>query len=225
MIVYVLSRLKSLGIQGSKSTVTNQLEPWDILILSNAPGELTTWVYPVLRELAKRSHQNIRLSIVLSPCTHASGQEAAIAQSFPHVDRVLAPEYFYEFLLWGKSPWDWHKQGIVIFLGGDQIFPVIIGKRLGYATLVYAEWEARWLGWIDRFAVRDQTVLRKIPAEFSHKVVVVGDLMVDCLDQTSTVPEQKIVFMPGSKGMKLTQGVPLCLGIADILSAKYPAMT
>jgi predicted metallopeptidase len=206
------------------------LSTFDILILSNAPGELTTWVYPVLLELAKRSpfNHDLRISIVLSPCTHASGQEAAIAQGFPMVDRVLAPEYFYDFLLWGQSPWDWHQQGIVIFLGGDQIFPVVIGKRLGYNTIVYAEWDTRWLSWIDRFAVRDQTVLAKIPAQFAHKAAVVGDLMVDVRDLTldhSRTLEQKIVFMPGSKGMKLAQGVPLCLGVADVLSHTYPDMT
>ena len=108
----------------------------DILILSNAPGELTTWVYPVLQELATRSI-SARISIVLSPCSNASGNEASIAQSYPNVVRVLPPEQFFSFLLFGKTPdWDWHPHGIVIFLGGDQIFPVVIGKRLGYKTLI-----------------------------------------------------------------------------------------
>jgi lipid A disaccharide synthetase len=207
----------------------------DIVILSNGPGELTTWVYPVLRELGKSldhdQELNARISVVLSPCTNASGQEAAIAQKHPGVDRVLPPEHFWQLLLWGKTPdpsWDWHDKGVVIFLGGDQIFPVVIGKRLGYQTIVYAEWEARWPGLIDHFAVRNESVSARIPARFQHKSQIVGDLMVDrqvpstTVATTETNTEQLVVFMPGSKAMKLSQGVPLCLGICDLLKQKIP---
>jgi lipid A disaccharide synthetase len=209
----------------------------DIVILSNAPGELTTWVYPVLRELATRDIDAVktRISIVLSPCTNASGQEAAIASQYPGVDRVLAPEYFWQFLLWGKTPqsdWDWHDRGVVIFLGGDQIFPVTIGKRLGYCTIIYAEWEARWASWIDRFAARNESVHNRIPAKFRYKSEIVGDLMVDRSEAansdrssegiTATNSRRSIALMPGSKSMKLSQGVPLCLAICDLLRQKMP---
>ncbi|AFY72739.1 hypothetical protein Syn7502_00589 [Synechococcus sp. PCC 7502] len=196
----------------------------DILILSNAPGELTTWVYPVLRELAQRpENSNFRISIVLSPCAHASGNESSIAQNFPNVDRVLPPEQFFNFLLWNRTPdWDWSQDGVVIFLGGDQVFPIIIGKRLGYKTIIYAEWEARWLNWGDRYAVRNASI--KIPIKYASKVSVVGDLMVDqeVSPQIQNHQASKIVLMPGSKAMKLMQGVPLMLGAADYLQSKLP---
>jgi hypothetical protein len=47
---------------------------------------------------------DFRISIVLSPCTHASRKEAEIAKNFPNVDRVLALENFFDFLLWNKTP-------------------------------------------------------------------------------------------------------------------------
>jgi hypothetical protein len=40
--------------------------PYDILILSNGPGELLTWVRPVVLELRQQLPQ-ARLSLVLSP--------------------------------------------------------------------------------------------------------------------------------------------------------------
>ncbi len=200
----------------------------DILILSNAPGELVTWVYPMLRQISIRSAefpQPVRVSVVLSPCSNASGKEAAIAQGIPGIDRVLPPEQFWQFLLWGKSggksAWDWQKVGIIIFLGGDQIYPVAIGKRLGYPTLIYAEWEARWQGWIDGFALRNAQV--KILPQYQAKAAVVGDLMVDraiSAVETST-KTIKIAFLPGSKSMKLAQGVPLSLAIADLLEKDF----
>lgn len=204
----------------------------DILILSNGPGELTTWVYPFLKALAieqQRSPETlakIRISIALSPCQNASGRESQLAQSFPNVERVLPQEQFFDFLLWGRTPnWEWAKQGIVIFLGGDQFFAVAIAKRLGYKTLIYAEWEARWYRWADLFAVRNQAIADKIPAKFRQKATVVGDLMVDRVEPKSVSDSGsnlRICFMPGSKGHKLQIGVPLVVAIADILKQKHP---
>ncbi len=203
----------------------------DILILSNGPGELTTWVYPFLKALesAWRSPDDAaktRISIALAPCQNASGQEAQLAKSFPNVDRVLPQEQFFDFLLWGKTPdWQWANQGLVVFLGGDQFFALTIAKRLGYKTLIYAEWEARWYRWVDLFAVRNEAIASKIPSPFRHKAQIIGDLMVDRLDsqpQSESLIQKRICFMPGSKGHKLRIGVPLVVAIADILHQKYP---
>lgn len=213
----------------------------DILILSNGPGELTTWVYPFLRalDLSLKSDEKFndksteglaklkpRISIALCPDQNASGQEPQLAQSFPNVDRVLPPEQFFDFLLWGKTPqWEWSKQGIVIFLGGDQFFTVVIAKRLGYKTLIYAEWEARWYRWVDGFAVRNQAIAAKIPAPLRAKASVIGDLMVDRgvePPRSNADTALRICFMPGSKEQKLKIGVPLFVAIADILKQKRP---
>ncbi|MFS8805905.1 hypothetical protein NW837_00380, partial [Synechococcus sp. R6-10] len=112
--------------------------PYDILILSNGPGELTTWVRPVVMELHQQLPQ-ARLSLVLSPCPHASGQEMKIAQAFIDVDRVQDPDFFLAFLLTGQTEeaWNWAKRGVVLFLGGDQFFAVWIARRLRYRLVVY----------------------------------------------------------------------------------------
>lgn len=93
------------------------------------------------------------------------------------MNRVVPSEHFWQFLLWGRTPnqtWDWHDKGVVIFLGGDQIFPVTIGKRLGYQTIVYAEWEARWPGLIDHFALRNESVAARIPKNSSTRARLLG---------------------------------------------------
>jgi hypothetical protein len=62
----------------------------DIVILSNGPGEVTTWVRPVVKALAQVLAKNsVRISVLLSPCPHSTGQEARIASSYQEVDRVL----------------------------------------------------------------------------------------------------------------------------------------
>ncbi|MEH2152130.1 lipid-A-disaccharide synthase [Nostoc sp.] len=212
----------------------------DILVLSNGPGEVTTWVRPVVKALRQELSDDpslVRISVVLSPCSNASGKEAAIALSYPEVDRVQSAEHFWQFLLWGKTfdNWDWRSRGVVVFLGGDQIFPVVIGKKLRYRTVVYAEWEARWHNWIDRFGVMKPKVAALVPQKYAHKFTVVGDLMVEAAGETgesldsntslSITPSLKtelIGMLPGSKAAKLAQGVPLTLGIAEYVYAKRP---
>ncbi|MEH2289577.1 lipid-A-disaccharide synthase [Nostoc sp.] len=206
----------------------------DILILSNGPGEVTTWVRPVVKALRQElgdDHSLVRISVVLSPCSNASGKEAAIALSYPEVDRVQGAEHFWQFLLWGKTfeNWDWRSRGVVVFLGGDQIFPVIIGKKLGYRTVVYAEWSARWHNQIDRFGIMKSEVAARVPQKYAHKFTVVGDLMLEAQEQVSTPysllltqHSQIIGLLPGSKAAKLAQGVPLALSIAEYVHAKRP---
>ncbi|HYW18077.1 MAG TPA: lipid-A-disaccharide synthase [Nodularia sp. (in: cyanobacteria)] len=208
-------------------------KPVDIVILSNGPGEVTTWVRPVvkaLREKLGNDRSVVRVSVVLSPCPNASGQEGAIALSYPEVDRVQSAEHFWQFLLWGKTfeNWEWRDRGVVVFLGGDQIFPVVIGKKLGYRTVVYAEWDARWHNWIDRFGVMQAKVAEKVASKYAHKFTVVGDLMLEAqkfeqfITPDSSLKTEIIGLLPGSKAAKLAQGVPLSLAIAEYIHAKRP---
>jgi lipid-A-disaccharide synthase len=214
-------------------------QPVDILILSNGPGEVTTWVKPVVRELRRQlgeDRDHVRISLVLSPCTNASGQEAAIARRYPEIDRVQAAEQFLPFLLWGRTEqqWDWRPQGVVLFLGGDQFFPVVIGKRLGYWIVVYAEWEARWHRWVDRFGVMNSTIVAHASAACAHKFAVVGDLMAEAGGEKREVrgdgkmgrrgdgETDLIGLLPGSKAAKLVVGVPFELAIAERIHAARP---
>ncbi|MGD1700288.1 lipid-A-disaccharide synthase [Dapis sp. BLCC M229] len=198
----------------------------DIVILSNGPGELVTWVRPVVQQLRRQANVDLRISVILSPCPHATGKEVAIARSYPEVDRVQPPEYFWRFLLWGKTAenWHWHPQGVVLFLGGDQFFTVAVGKRLGYRTVIYAEWDARWWRWVDKFGAMKQEVVAQVPPKYADKFTVVGDLMneVRILNlefrsgfSTEESNVELIGLLPGSKPTKLSLGVPLTLAIAQ----------
>ena len=158
--------------------------PVDILVLSNGPGEVSTWVRPVVQSLRQHlgnDRSQVRISLILSPCPNASGKEVAIARRYPEIDRIQGADHFFPFLLWGKTAeqWDWRDRGIVVFLGGDQLFPIIIGKRLGYRILIYGEWDTRWHQWGDRYAAMNTRLVEQAPAQYRHKFTVVGDLMAD----------------------------------------------
>ncbi|WP_448525986.1 lipid-A-disaccharide synthase [Parathermosynechococcus lividus] len=204
----------------------------DIVVLSNGPGELATWVYPYVTALRQQATDQVRISVVMVPCPHASGREADIARRYPGVDRVLPVQEFWRLLCTKttSSGWDWLPHGVVVFLGGDQLFAVLLAKRLGYRCILYCEWEARWHRWVDVIALRRPLPL---PLTRAH-VAVIGDLMTDV--QTLGREEQPqvrqslgvaaetplVALMAGSKPNKLKLGVPLCLAIADHLATVNP---
>lgn len=203
----------------------------DVLILSNGPGEVSTWVRPVVKSLRRRlgdDRHRVRLSLVLSPCPNASGREVAIAQTYPEIDRIQSAAHFFPFLLSGKTvdAWDWRDRGVVIFLGGDQLYPVVIGKRLGYRIVIYGEWDTRWHRWADRFGVMKADLIQQASPRYASKFEVIGDLMADAArmdmspeadstNGTEDIPAPVIGILPGSKPAKLAQGVPLMLAIAQ----------
>ncbi|KPQ37573.1 MAG: lipid-A-disaccharide synthase [Phormidesmis priestleyi Ana] len=211
--------------------------PTDVVILTNGPGEVATWVKPVVQAIRRQAQSGskpdatavLRISVMLSPCPHASGQEHITLQQYPEVDRVQRADHFFKFLLTGQTAdcWDWYSQGIVVFLGGDQLYTVLVAKRLGYRTLTYSEWDARWPSLIDRFAAMSAEPAQKVAARYRHKFLVVGDLMADVqamadrkaiTDRLGCDADVQIIgFLPGSKPIKLRVGMPLILAIAQSL--------
>ncbi|MGB3536093.1 MAG: lipid-A-disaccharide synthase [Microcoleaceae cyanobacterium] len=210
----------------------------DILILSNGPGEITTWVRPTvkaLRQQEKSLNLNLRISVILSPCPHAMGNEAAVVEKYPEVDRVQKAADFWSFLLWGKTAnsWEWSPTGAVLFLGGDQFFTIAIAKRLRYRSVIYAEWEARWWRWVDGFGVMKPEILNSVSPQYHYKFNVIGDLMADVSVATKTSSNlqqidgtqshlELIGILPGSKPMKLALGVPFSLAIAQHIYNRRP---
>ncbi len=163
--------------------------PADIVILANGPGELATWVRPVVMEL-RRTLPEARLSLILVPCNHASGAEADIARNHLGIQRVLPPTAFWRFMRTGQTPdnWAWQPRGVVVFLGGDQVFTVWLARRLGYRSLIYAEWSARWVAFVDAIAIRTESV-KKGHLLGRRKMRVVGDLTADSVATVIEVVE------------------------------------
>ncbi|APB34696.1 Cyanobacteria-specific protein related to lipidA disaccharide synthetase [Gloeomargarita lithophora Alchichica-D10] len=197
----------------------------DVLILTNGPGEVSTWVRPVVAQLHATWGENLRISVVLSPCPHSTGEETQILQQIAGVARVQAAEDFWPFLLWGRTAagWDWLPQGVALFLGGDPFYTLVCGGRLGYATLAYAEVQVRWPDWFTALALAKKHLLSQIPPRYQPRARVVGDLMVAAAaEAVITPPRRQIGLLPGSKPNKLTQGVPFCLTVAAGLAQRHP---
>ncbi len=212
----------------------------DIILVSNGPGELLTWVRP----LARRLHRDLvstpalataRLHLVLTPCPHAHGEEARSAAELGVFDQIIQARFFWHLLLQPRRYRRWRPQGVVVFLGGDQLWAVLLAARLGYRHICYAEWVARWPRWCDRIAAMGPTAYGGVPRRWRPRAQIVGDLMGDVpqdqtRDPTISPPGQPvqppspatIALLPGSKPAKLCVGLPFMLATAEQLHQQHP---
>lgn len=92
--------------------------------------------------------------------------------------------------------------------------------------MIYAEWDARWYRFVNHFASMNQKTIDRIPKSYQPKFSLVGDLMADvALEVTKSDLDSQtplIGLLVGSKPAKLSQGVPLCLAIAEKIQQQQP---
>ena len=197
-----------------------------VVIISNGPGELATWVNPVVDELNKinkslrdEDKQDFTLRLVLVPCPNATGKECNVASSWNKFELITKSNSFWKLLIKPSSFANWPKQGIVIFLGGDQFWSILLAKRLGYINITYAEWISRWPKWTNEIAAMNLNVKKLIPKRYKYKCKVIGDLMADIkLNSKLSLKNKKkqyVALLPGSKKAKLSIGIPFFLEMAD----------
>ena len=202
-----------------------------VVIITNGPGELSTWVRPVVNKLNKINYSlkrnnrfNFLIRLVLVPCPNATGKEYEVAKSWNKFELVTKSKTFWKLLIRPYCYAKWPKKGIVIFLGGDQFWSVLLAKRLGYINITYAEWIARWPQWNNTIAAMNKEVKKNLHPKFRYKSQVIGDLMADIGNNkrvSLNMPNKKwIALLPGSKKAKLSVGIPYFLEIADYISEK-----
>jgi len=204
-----------------------------IIFVSNGPGELATWVKPLAKEL----HQQIALrpqvnkslkslNLVLVPCPNATGYEDLAAKKWIQFDKIIKAKNFWELLLNPHKFGPWPENGLVIFLGGDQFWSVLLSARLGYLNMTYAEWIVRWPFWNDRIVAMSESIVHKLPKRMQKRCSVIGDLTADLTETSKTndplSPGKWIAIMPGSKSAKLKIGIPFFLDVADQISKLMP---
>ncbi len=184
-----------------------------IWIMTNSPGELSTWVAPVVYDL-KSVFPEWRVAIMLVPCQYASGMELEIATNIPGVDWVTSPSQTLSELK--TRPIRQSKWGAVLMLGGDPIYAKLLGWKWQVPVVVYTE-HSYPLGW------GIHTVLRKSE---------IGDLMAARFVDLTPVSEcYDVVFYTGSRPTHFELFAPFCLEIARrlpgyrILIQKSPFIT
>ncbi len=204
-----------------------------VVFISNGPGELATWVRPLAEKLHKKilmrprnNSASTSMRLVLVPCPNSTGREVNAAKAWNQFEQITPANCFWDLLIRPSKYGVWPSNGLVVFLGGDQFWSVLLSARLGYRHLTYAEWVARWPQWNDKVAAMSEKVKDRIPQRYKKRCQVVGDLMADLNNlakEDEPLPNgQWVALLPGSKKAKLCIGVPFLLDVADQLSTLLP---
>jgi len=209
----------------------------DIIVITNGPGELSTWVAPVVRQL-RTFVPTANVTVALVPCPYASGNEQEIAGQIPGVSQILSPKETVRYLLTGYlTPGKLIGQtGLVLYLGGDQFFAVLMGWRTSFPSLAYTEKYAHWPRWITRYLLTDQQTYaeHRVRGIDPGKLACVGNLMVDAVQPSLPAIEVRkrlslslsapvIALLPGSKPFKVNYVTPLLLKAADLIAKQNPS--
>lgn len=207
---------------------------FNIVITTNGPGEMAAWVQPMINEI-RSTLPHARIIIALVPCPHSSGYEEQFSSRFFGAT-VLSPKETVNYVLTGSLPPHviLARHGVVLHLGGDQIFSACLGWRTHFPVTVYTEKLAQWKSRVTRYYLRDEQLEARYAAAIpSDKLMVVGDLMADSVAPThpSLDIRQKlnlrmdapvVSLLPGSKPLKVLHSTAYMLRIVDELSLLMP---
>ncbi|HZJ09132.1 MAG TPA: hypothetical protein VFD39_05510, partial [Trueperaceae bacterium] len=199
-----------------------------VVLVSNGPGELYTWLKPVLDEF-RRSSPATRVSISLVPCQFAGGNEARIAADFKP-DKLTTPGDYLKAAAAGSAPHGLKDPssgpGAVIGLGGSAGMAIALGKRLGFPVFRYS-FEPGWQAGLELLLLPDERVRaralrRGAPDAATH---VVGNLVADAVDAAEPVlapGEPHIVLIAGSRDSFAVHLIPFMVALVDELAAALP---
>ena len=199
-----------------ENTFKNQENP-DIVILVNGPGELSSYVKPTIEALHKKA-PDLRITLVFTPCPYSTGKEKEIAMSIPGVSRVIMDTEFIGWMLWRRMPkgFQFNKNGIVVFMGGDVLYGKMVAKRLKYPAVAYSEAYAKWPHIYKKFLVPDRMLYEKFKKQGfpESQIKIVGNLMIDSVKarknrgqifrQFGLGQDKKLIsFLPGSREFQI----------------------
>lgn len=179
-----------------------------LVILSNSPGEISSWVKPVCYGI-QLDYPHVQVEVMLTPCQYASGRERDEVLLYPNVKSVLSPaETLNETKsFFRKTP----KHGALLMLGGDPMYARLLSKKYQIPAFAYTEH-------------------RRSPGRFFKHVFTKhldGDLMAASVNLDSE-PVQRdpnlILFLMGSRPGHFKALVPFFNDVAKQLKQRHPKL-
>jgi len=239
-IVLLIIRYKGYfnGIDEGKKLYDKIEKRKDLIIFTNGPGEVSTWVIPVVEWIKSRENLRnaYRVILVIHPCQFASGTEHIVAKSLYGIELVINPGDYLKIILTGykRKRYFFSKEGIIFSLGGDLMHPVLFKKRLKGRHKLYAYtnncgWERHY----EKIFVRNDYIRNKFldRGVSQDKIKIVGDLVYSSLKFENnreevrsrlniSDDEKSLVFMPGSRDFEVNNMLPVFLKVIDELTDK-----
>jgi hypothetical protein len=210
-----------------------------LTVTVNSPGEVSGWLLPLAAAL-KAIDPRGRLTAVVTPCAFAGGLERVVLRESPVVDEVIDLGPHLRSLL--RHPAAARRAArsapaIVLHLGGDRVYSLLLSRLLGAPAWAYGTSAARWRRFARLLVPDDRSrarlVARGVPDE---RIAVIGQFVVDSvpadLDAGGALRsigldparDRVVSLLPGSRPYELDFMLPFFAGVIDDLAARAPAV-
>lgn len=195
-----------------------------IVLVSNGPGELQTWVRPVLEEIRRQAPQ-FETVISLIPCQFASGNETRIAAEFG-ADAVTSPaESVRAMAGTGDGPLA-GTAAAVLGLGGNTRMALRLGRQLRAPVYRYS-FVPYWHPRLRRLFVHAAPAERRarLLGAPAGRLMNVGNLVADAVEDTAPAAmtgSPKLLLFGGSRDRYFEAVMPLMLAALDLVHAHCP---
>ncbi|MDI6703985.1 MAG: hypothetical protein QME40_04900 [bacterium] len=191
----------------------------DVIVIVNSVGEISSGLRPISHKIKERFPSS-RIIVIIPPCQYAGGREKEVVRKMPNIDLVFSLKGYFKLLIFGKLD-DFlpGKETVILHLGGDQAYTILLAKRLGVNALLYTNSRVRWKRYFQRIMVTDEKMV-----EDNSRYTVVGDLMVDsgALRSKGEVDglnnRFNIGLFPGSRMYLIRYMIPFFLKVAEEIS-------
>jgi len=194
----------------------------EILLLTNGPGELSTWVPPVLSRL-RREVPGARIELFLIRDQFAAGTEQAKAQALC-LDALSGRAGLARRLLSGRS----RGRGVVLMLGGAPRDAVLLGRAAGYPAFSYTFDAKAYHPGLRAVLVDSRRTRLAMQARGADptRIAVVGNLVVDALNEAplQPAPEVDVLLFAGSRPFAARYLLGFLLAAAEEMAAQRPGL-
>lgn len=198
--------------------------PQEILLLTNGPGELSTWVPPVLSRLRARAPQ-ARIELFLIRDQFAAGTEHTKAEELP-LDALSGRADLLRRVASRKSG----GSGVVLMLGGAPRDAVLLAGATGHKAYLYSFDPKAWHPRLEAFLVDSGRTRQAAIARGADpgRVRAVGNLVVDALADagSSPVPLEPVdlLLFPSSRPFAARYLLGFMLAAAELVAKAHPGL-
>jgi lipid-A-disaccharide synthase len=205
----------------------------ELIVTVNAPGEVAGWLLPLAQHV-KQIDPTVRIRAVLTPCPFAGGREREILSAHPALDEVVELRPFLWRLLRGqRSP----AATIVLHLGGDRLYSLVIARLLRVPAWVYGT-SRQWARRYQRCLVPNDRAAEKLrrAGVAPERIVSVGEMVVDSVPghvdgrvALATLGidadrQEPVTLMAGSRPYEVEFMLPFYAELIDDLAARRPSV-
>jgi lipid A disaccharide synthetase len=197
-----------------------------VVLTTNSPGELHSWVRGTVKEL-KRRRPDLRVIVALVPCPYASGAEARVAAGIPGVDQVLRPLQTVRLALGIPDRTSrLEGRGVVVFMGGEPWHALLLARALRWPAVAYAVRAGRLARYFARVGALDPGIEKTLRSQGVVRVQTVGNLVLDGVDlppDLHPLPHRPALgLFPGSRGLHLRAALAVFLRTAELVRQQVP---